>query len=440
MDVIHCTYLVRADVIRRLRYDDGSGRHEYVIFSDSARRNDVPQYLDTREVYGYLTLQDNHEPAVRQLGPTVGLRLLQQRRQENAWQMVFSCGLHSSGSTWMFNLVREIAIAAGLPFLSQFAGEEADFIPVLSHGARLIVKVCAPPPGMRTFIAASHEPVTLTVRDPRDAIVSLMNRFGDSFEDALDKVAGDAEHACWAGQDAAGSGVALRRRVYHRRRRRSTRSPSLLGATLSAAQRTSILHKLERDEVRKTIDELAGPNPPDAGLDLVTHWQVNHIGDGRVGKFADVLSPIQQAAVIARAREFCAHFGYDATQEAEEPREKTFNSCPVCGATETTKPRLADLEPHPYHRCRAVRPLLSALHADEGLRGVPRSPRRSRCRRPIGPPTSPGTARSITISWRRNSAASRCCTSISGPNTRFSAIACKRSPRTPGGPLLQPWH
>lgn len=57
-DVVHCTYCVRADVVPELTYVDGSSRHEYVIFSDSARRAKIPQYLDNREVYGYLTFEE----------------------------------------------------------------------------------------------------------------------------------------------------------------------------------------------------------------------------------------------------------------------------------------------------------------------------------------------------------------------------------------------
>ena len=60
--VIHCTYLVRADVIPNLTYEDVTGRHEYVVFSDSARKAQVPQYLDNRQVYGYITFgkDDDH--------------------------------------------------------------------------------------------------------------------------------------------------------------------------------------------------------------------------------------------------------------------------------------------------------------------------------------------------------------------------------------------
>ncbi len=42
--LVHCTYLVRADAIDALTYDDGSGRYEYVIFADSARKAGIRQF------------------------------------------------------------------------------------------------------------------------------------------------------------------------------------------------------------------------------------------------------------------------------------------------------------------------------------------------------------------------------------------------------------
>ena len=81
--VVHCTYLVRADVIPPLSYDDGSGRHEYVIFSDSARKNGIPQYLDTREVYGYLTLTEEVGDAMKLLGAQVGDEIPADQKSDN---------------------------------------------------------------------------------------------------------------------------------------------------------------------------------------------------------------------------------------------------------------------------------------------------------------------------------------------------------------------
>lgn len=57
--VVHCTYLVRYEALDKILYDDQSGRYEYVIFSDSARRRGIPQYLDTRSVYGRLTFAES---------------------------------------------------------------------------------------------------------------------------------------------------------------------------------------------------------------------------------------------------------------------------------------------------------------------------------------------------------------------------------------------
>lgn len=58
MPVVHCTYLVRADVLNDMTYEDTTDRYEYVVFSDSARKSNVPQYLDNRQVYGYITFDE----------------------------------------------------------------------------------------------------------------------------------------------------------------------------------------------------------------------------------------------------------------------------------------------------------------------------------------------------------------------------------------------
>jgi glycosyltransferase involved in cell wall biosynthesis len=80
--VVHCTYLVRRDVITQLTYDDGSGRAEYVIFSDSARRHGIPQFLDNREIYGYLSLHETVGAAAGQLAAALAARIRRSRRRQ----------------------------------------------------------------------------------------------------------------------------------------------------------------------------------------------------------------------------------------------------------------------------------------------------------------------------------------------------------------------
>lgn len=59
--VVHCTYFIRNEALPHVIYDDGSGRYEYVIFSDILRRAGIPQYIDNRELYGRISFATNNE-------------------------------------------------------------------------------------------------------------------------------------------------------------------------------------------------------------------------------------------------------------------------------------------------------------------------------------------------------------------------------------------
>ena len=57
--VVHCTYLIRKECLPYVWYRDNSGRYEYVIFSDTARQNNIAQYIDNREIYGYVSFAED---------------------------------------------------------------------------------------------------------------------------------------------------------------------------------------------------------------------------------------------------------------------------------------------------------------------------------------------------------------------------------------------
>jgi len=59
--VVHCTYFIKNKVLPNVVYDDNSGRYEYVIFSDSLRKAEIPQYLDNRERYGLISFSTNND-------------------------------------------------------------------------------------------------------------------------------------------------------------------------------------------------------------------------------------------------------------------------------------------------------------------------------------------------------------------------------------------
>lgn len=61
VDVVHCTYFIRHEVLDKMSYDDESARYEYVIFSDNARSKNIPQYIDNRKLYGYISFAENKQ-------------------------------------------------------------------------------------------------------------------------------------------------------------------------------------------------------------------------------------------------------------------------------------------------------------------------------------------------------------------------------------------
>ena len=313
--VVHCTYLVRSDVIPLLSYDDNSSRHEYVVFSDSARKNGVPQYFDTREVYGYLTLAEEAEKAMKLIGPQIGARILAEQKSERP--RIFACfGQHSSGSTWMFNLVREICRTQGVDFLSLHRDSETN-LPWDVLGSKLIVVRSPNPfPSFQAFMANCGEPTVITVREPRDAVVSFMQRFANSlatnFDEALKAIALSAQ--CLVS-------LSRRREIPVFRYEDGfvgncetfDRIATLLGTSPSDDQRRTILAKLSPESVRKTISELeaAGAIRGEEVWDKENHWHANHVGDGKIGKFRSLLTKTQQHEIIQRTRGYCDCFGYD---------------------------------------------------------------------------------------------------------------------------------
>lgn len=70
LPVVHCTYFIRKHILPSIEYLDGTTRHEYVIFSHNARKKGIPQYLDTRKVYGRLTFAETYEELLQE--PWIG--------------------------------------------------------------------------------------------------------------------------------------------------------------------------------------------------------------------------------------------------------------------------------------------------------------------------------------------------------------------------------
>jgi hypothetical protein len=114
-------------------------------------------------------------------------------------RVVLTFGIHGSASTWVFNVARELLIEAfgSDAVASGFASTGDDLNPDRAGPGRHLVRKTH---GWTNFgVSADLAGVTLlfSVRDPRDAVVSLARRFSLPFDVCVGGVALDCEHAAW---------------------------------------------------------------------------------------------------------------------------------------------------------------------------------------------------------------------------------------------------
>jgi GR25 family glycosyltransferase involved in LPS biosynthesis/SAM-dependent methyltransferase/tetratricopeptide (TPR) repeat protein len=269
-----------------------------------------------------------------------GTGILTERKLEKP-RLFFCCGQHGSGSTWMFNLVREICRTQAVDFVSCHRESEAN-LPRDGLGSRLlVVKSHNPMADLQSFIGNSDEPAIITVRDPRDAVVSLMQRFPNSsvtgFDKALKAIALSAQCLVTLSR-LRGLPVFRYEDGFVGSVETFDRIAALLGTSPSNDQRTEFLAGLTPEAVKRTISDLeaAGAIRGEAVWDRETHWHANHVGDGKVGKFNSVLSPEQQREIVRQTREFCDCFGYDVTidetRKSQAPLTAPSGAAPIAAA------------------------------------------------------------------------------------------------------------
>src|SRR5215469_2694792 len=94
--------------------------------------------------------------------------------------LVATVGLHASASTWVFNVARELLIAAyGEDAVMTLYADEIALLPTRTAraGRHLVVKSHRGSPPLDRWFVERGARVLVSVRDPRDAAVSMAQRF-----------------------------------------------------------------------------------------------------------------------------------------------------------------------------------------------------------------------------------------------------------------------
>jgi hypothetical protein len=226
---------------------------------------------------------------------------------------VATIGMHASASTWVFNVVRELLVATvGEPQVKALYADERAQLPE-PDGHHLVIKSHHGSLGLDDWLAASDARIFLSVRDPRDACISMSQRFRSPLRHTVQWIANDCNRLL----RLAPLGHPLLRYEdrFFEDRTAPSRMAQVLNLQVASAVIEDIFDRYSTEAVRtfaQTLDEL----PPNRltrvvtfPMDRVTQILGSHIGDTRSGKWR-ALPPQLQTELTQVFRPFLDRFGY----------------------------------------------------------------------------------------------------------------------------------
>ena len=219
--------------------------------------------------------------------------------------------MYASASTWLFNVARQVLQAAQAEEVqTNFISGRETKLTLPAVGAVTLIKSHEISSEERTAdVARQSSKILITVRDPRDAVVSLMQAHKYDFEQALDFVEQSARLCFGFAKDRRAQLFEYETKFFEETGTVAAVTRHL-GYELPDEAITSIHKALNRAEVEKHISQM--PKMPgilvDAKsgdlLDTKSHWHSHHSGrNGAIGKWSNALTA-KQAAEIQRRLDF----------------------------------------------------------------------------------------------------------------------------------------
>jgi hypothetical protein len=233
-----------------------------------------------------------------------------------ASQVIWCLGMYGSASTWLLNAVRQICEFAQQDKIQiYFVSTRREFPEFAQPGVTHLVKSHEiSDDGTIVALSGRADKILMTMRDPRDAVTSLMAYHGHDFDKALGLV-GQTAHLCMGFAKDRRTQLFQYESGFFEEQQTIHKLAGILGHQLpdEAAQR--IFSGLQRGEVEKYIaglrtqpgvlqDRLSGDL-----LDPATQWHTHHAGrSGEVGRWQNMLSAAQVKIIEERLHDVFGRF------------------------------------------------------------------------------------------------------------------------------------
>jgi len=227
-------------------------------------------------------------------------------------RVVLCVGLKSSGSTWLYNVAISVLKEAfkGAKIGAFYADNFRMFPPGSWQSRMLVLKSHEPSEAVLFLNRFTRGEMLVSVREPRDSVASLMQRFGHSFESALRDVTVESERLVALKRSSRKTLTLRYEDGFTDDEKTVARVARHLGVTIGAAAARRIFRAHGKEAVKQTIKKLHGRKRDPDAFDLTTQWHPGHVGDGRIGKYKTVLTAAQQKQIQAATKTYAKEFGY----------------------------------------------------------------------------------------------------------------------------------
>ena len=222
-------------------------------------------------------------------------------------RVIWCLGMYASASTWMFNAVREIQAAAGTSGVSvQFVRSTVDLDQLDRRGPVHIVKSHEiTSEAVLMALAARSDTILVTIREPRDAVASVMEYHHQGFAKALTLVKESSALCLDFMKDRRARCFSYETQFFDDRRTLHNLA-RIMGCAISDEAAHQCFDRLSRPAVENLIAQfphrkgiLQDPISGDY-LDPKTQWHTCHAGrSGEIGRWRHKLSPAQAREVEA---------------------------------------------------------------------------------------------------------------------------------------------
>jgi hypothetical protein len=200
-------------------------------------------------------------------------------------RVVATIGLHASASTWVFNVVRELMVAAfgTQEVFSLYTEEPGDLPERLSRtNQHILLKSHHGSAGFDAWLESVQAATLLSVRDPRDASISMSLRFNAPLKAAVGWLVNDCRRMVTLAKQHP---LLKYEERFFEDRATVNRIAKALNVEVNSTVMDSIFDRYATGAVRSLAQKLTDSA---SEMDETTQIHRGHIGDTRSGKWREL--------------------------------------------------------------------------------------------------------------------------------------------------------